>query len=46
MRRPRRKPHAPSPPPVPRADVQGRRAEIEIFDAAFAEKLWRRPPML
>jgi hypothetical protein len=42
VKRLRRKP-ALTPLPVPRAELEGRRAEAEFFDQAFAERLWRRP---
>ena len=45
MKRLRRRPRHPL-PPAPRVDLEGRRAEAEIFDAVFAEPLWRRPTPL
>jgi len=45
VRRLRRRPRHPL-PPAPRVDLEGRRAEIELYDAAFADELWRRPAPL
>ncbi len=45
MKRPRRK-TLPQPPPAPRIDPKGRRAEDELFTETFDALLWRRPTPL
>lgn len=45
-RRPRRDKRMPHRPPAPRIDPKGLDAEAELFDAAFAPELWRRPAPL
>jgi len=41
MKRPRRRPRVVL-PPVPRLDLEGRRAETGPFGDSFVDALWRR----